>query len=391
MFNRQPTPERWRWWPAHAGIGVVLATIITVAVILTVMPPGSGKGDGRRRVMVSFVDKGEALAAQRGDTPRMPGTEIVRAYARGALLLAVEAGVSNAQMTLFYNRTVLVEDDPLVAAVPTGPVPGPIPQWRGTAVAVLDRGAGSPDFSSEQGANCIDSGRGARMRGAVGEPAVAIRVLSACDRGYAADIADALVWAAGGAVDGAQPNPTPARVLLLAVAQRGACPLFLQAAVDQATGPLGALVVAPAGDGGADNFPSNCAGVLSVREAGSAAMAHLAAPPPSGPGGATAWAASLAARAWTGNASAAVVRARLAESAAPSPGTVYGVAQEVPRDTGQTGANSTCPIDTYRVGPACHQCPRGAYAARGSTRCEVCPSGVTSACGYDCLTCGIPR
>ena len=398
MFTRQPRPDRCRWWPLQLGIGIVVATAITVAVVLVTMQPGKSRDP--RRVMVSFVDKGDALAAQK--RPPLAGTDIVRAYTRGALVLAVGEGVSNEDVTRFYAGAVLVEDDPLIEAIPlggTGVSPKSPPQARGTAVAVIDRAQtrGTPDLASAVNSSCLGSPRGARIADAVGEPMLAVRALGVCDNGYASDIADAIVWAAGGETDRAQPNPTPARVLLLSMAHRGVCPSYLQTAVSRAVGELGALVVASAGDRGAESFPSNCAGVLSVGEAhSSTGMAHVRAETPDGPGYAAAWVASLAAGAWTGNTTAAAVRARLCAAATPTCGgntsactSVYGLIR-APLEGGG-GFNSTCPIDTYQSGARCRTCPRGSYAARGWTRCEVCTAGITSSCGYDCLTCGIPR
>jgi serine protease len=75
-----------------------------------------------------------------------------------------------------------------------------------------------------------------------------IRALGGCDGGTTSDIADAITWAAGGAVDGVPANATPAQVINLSFATNGSCGPTLQAAINSATA-AGAVVVAAAGDG----------------------------------------------------------------------------------------------------------------------------------------------
>ncbi len=45
-----------------------------------------------------------------------------------------------------------------------------------------------------------------------------IRVLGLCSIGYATDVADAIVWAAGGVINGISRNPSPAQVISLSLA-----------------------------------------------------------------------------------------------------------------------------------------------------------------------------
>lgn len=100
---------------------------------------------------------------------------------------------------------------------------------------------------------------------AFGARVVPVRVLGRCG-GLMSDIADGVIWAAGGSVSGASPNPNPAKVINLSLGGPGSCSATMQAAVDAARA-RGALVVAAAGnDGGSANdvTPANCAGVLTV-------------------------------------------------------------------------------------------------------------------------------
>ena len=93
-----------------------------------------------------------------------------------------------------------------------------------------------------------------------------VRVLGECRSGYASDVADAIVWAAGGEIIDVEANPTPAKIISMSFAGRGECPDFLQSAVTHASN-LGAILIAAAGNAGlntTDYFPANCEGVLAV-------------------------------------------------------------------------------------------------------------------------------
>lgn len=94
---------------------------------------------------------------------------------------------------------------------------------------------------------------------------VPIRVLGRCG-GYTSDIADAIIWGAGGSVSGVPANQNPAQVLNLSLGGTGACSSTQQAAINTARG-LGATVVVAAGNSNANasnHNPANCAGVVTV-------------------------------------------------------------------------------------------------------------------------------
>jgi hypothetical protein len=355
MFTKkaEAVEDRCRRWPCQAVVGALAVTIIAVTVILVLFNPKEGGPTGR--VVVTFTNREDTAAAQ----ARRPlaGTEIVKRYGQ-SMVLSTGGGVSRSEVRLYYGRAVRVEEDPLVgykAALDYQTATRGLtsPPRNETEVAVIDA-AGAHDFvtplPAQLGAWCggIGSRHAARAAEVAGPPVLAVRGLGACGEGFASDIGDAIVWAAGGGDQVS--NSTRAqkaeatRVLLLTGTRRGNCPSHLQEAVSRAVG-LGALVVASAGDGGADHFPSNCAGVFSVAEPGSRAMAHVTAEAPGVAGFGAAWVAGLAAGLWTRNATAASVRAHLSRAA--------------------TGL--------------------------GWGRCEPCAEGTGGACGYDCLTCGIPR
>jgi serine protease len=95
---------------------------------------------------------------------------------------------------------------------------------------------------------------------------VPVRVLNACARGYTSDIADGMIWAAGGSIPGVPDNPNPAKVINVSLGGLGSCETTFQTAIDYATG-RGAVVVAAAGNYGVDasNFePANCRNVVNV-------------------------------------------------------------------------------------------------------------------------------
>ena len=98
-----------------------------------------------------------------------------------------------------------------------------------------------------------------------------VRVLGHCG-GLTSDIADAIVWAAGGHVDGLPDNATPAEVINMSLGGQGACAQdsATQEAIDFAISK-GVAVVVAAGNSGADvkNYtPASCNGVIAVGASG---------------------------------------------------------------------------------------------------------------------------
>ena len=60
-------------------------------------------------------------------------------------------------------------------------------------------------------------------------------------QGYASDVCDAIVWAAGGEINGVPGIATPAAVISMSFAGAGACPSYLQSSVGLARYPQLAL------------------------------------------------------------------------------------------------------------------------------------------------------
>ncbi len=92
-----------------------------------------------------------------------------------------------------------------------------------------------------------------------------LRVLGKCG-GYTSDIADAIIWAAGGAVSGVPANTNKARVINMSLGGEGACDTTTQNAINSARAN-GAVVIVAAGNenqNAANSNPANCQGVVTV-------------------------------------------------------------------------------------------------------------------------------
>jgi len=94
---------------------------------------------------------------------------------------------------------------------------------------------------------------------------VPVRVLGKCG-GYTSDIADGIVWAAGGSVSGVPSNPNPASVINMSLGGGGSCDNTSQNAINTARS-LGSVVIVAAGNENqnvSNSSPANCNGVVAV-------------------------------------------------------------------------------------------------------------------------------
>jgi len=142
-------------------------------------------------------------------------------------------------------------------------------------------GASAPPYDWFQGCHASNSSwHGTHVAGTIGaipnngigvsginwvSKIVPLRVLGKCG-GYTSDIADAMVWAAGGSVPGLPANANPARVLSLSLGGGGSCDAASQNAINSALA-MGAVVVVAAGnenDSAANHTPASCSGVITV-------------------------------------------------------------------------------------------------------------------------------
>ncbi|OOG49582.1 S8 family serine peptidase [Rhodanobacter sp. C01] len=136
--------------------------------------------------------------------------------------------------------------------------PAEASSWHGTHV------------SSASGAELTNNGIG--MAGiAYNARVLPIRALGHCG-GYDSDINDAIVWAAGGHVDGVPDNQNPAQVINMSLGGDGTCAADDDAALAIAkANALGTTVVVAAGNDGESaslSSPSSCPGVITVAATG---------------------------------------------------------------------------------------------------------------------------
>lgn len=92
-----------------------------------------------------------------------------------------------------------------------------------------------------------------------------VRALGMCG-GYDSDIADAMVWAAGGTVEGVPANSHPAKIINLSLGGEGTCPATYSKAIAEVN-KRGAILVVAAGNDGQDASkvaPANCGGSIVV-------------------------------------------------------------------------------------------------------------------------------
>ncbi len=136
-------------------------------------------------------------------------------------------------------------------ATDPGDNPGGISSWHGTHVA------GTIAAITNNGIGIAGVAYGARI--------LPIRVLGV-GGGYTSDIADGIIWAAGGNVRGIPGNPNPAQVINLSLGGKGSCGTTSQNAINLARAN-GATVVVAAGNSNDDASgytPASCSGVISV-------------------------------------------------------------------------------------------------------------------------------
>lgn len=96
-----------------------------------------------------------------------------------------------------------------------------------------------------------------------------VRALGKCG-GFTSDIADGIVWAAGGSVAGVRDNPNPAQVINMSLGGGGSCSQTEQEAIDFAVNRSVAITVAAGNDNSdASQFsPASCRNVITVAATG---------------------------------------------------------------------------------------------------------------------------
>lgn len=139
-------------------------------------------------------------------------------------------------------------------------------------------GAGSPASNSSWHGTHVSGLAAAAGGNGIGVTGVAfaarilpLRALGHCG-GYTSDVADAIVWAAGGSVTGLPANPHPAKVINLSLGGTGACDLTSQNAINAARAKGSSVIVAAGNENtsATGSSPANCAGVVAVAATGKA-------------------------------------------------------------------------------------------------------------------------
>lgn len=123
--------------------------------------------------------------------------------------------------------------------------------WHGTHVA------GTAAAVGNNGVGVVGVAYGAKI--------LPVRALGACG-GYMSDVADAVIWAAGGDLIYPPVNSHPAKVINMSLGASAACGTAFQRAIDFAVGQ-GSVVVAAAGNesqAAANVSPANCQNVVVV-------------------------------------------------------------------------------------------------------------------------------
>lgn len=100
---------------------------------------------------------------------------------------------------------------------------------------------------------------------APGAKVVPVRVLAKCG-GSLSDIAEAIIWAAGGTVTGIPANANPAKVINMSLGGAGSCGTTYQNAINAAVNRGTAVVVAAGNEtqNAANSRPANCNNVITV-------------------------------------------------------------------------------------------------------------------------------
>jgi serine protease len=124
--------------------------------------------------------------------------------------------------------------------------------WHGTHTA------GTVAATGDNGIGVIGVAFNARV--------LPVRVLGTCG-GWLSDIADGIIWAAGGNLSGVPANQTPAQVLNLSIGgYSNNCSRYMQDAIDTARQLNSTLIVAAGNDNrnASGTVPANCQGVITV-------------------------------------------------------------------------------------------------------------------------------
>ncbi|MDG2525676.1 S8 family serine peptidase [Stenotrophomonas sp. HITSZ_GD] len=197
-----------------------------------------------------------------------------KAQGEGVVVAILDTGILPGHPDIAVNKLEGYDfiTDTFVSRRPTDArVPGALDygDWNPVAGECY---AGSPARDSSWHGSHVSGTVAENTNNAVGMAGLAykatvlpVRVLGRCG-GYTSDIADAIIWASGGHVDGVPDNANPAEVINMSLGGGGSCDDETQAAIDGAVS-RGTTVVVAAGndaDDAANYSPASCNNVISV-------------------------------------------------------------------------------------------------------------------------------
>ncbi len=192
-------------------------------------------------------------------------------HGEGVVVAVVDTGITNHPE---LNANVLPGYDMISSAADARDGNGrdPDPTDQGDWVPAEECESGSPAENSSWHGTHVAGIVAALGNNSIGISGVApgarilpVRALGVCG-GYSSDIADSIIWAAGGVVADAPVNPNPAKVINLSLGGIKECSTTYQNAINFAYN-AGAVVVASAGNSNrpaADASPANCQNVVAV-------------------------------------------------------------------------------------------------------------------------------
>ncbi|MEZ0469221.1 S8 family peptidase [Luteimonas salinilitoris] len=200
-------------WDVSTGDGVVVAVLDT-----GILPEHPDMSGGQLLAGYDFIT--DAFVSRRDTDERVPG--------------ALDYGDWNPVASECYAGSPVQDSS-----------------WHGTHVA------GTVAESTNNALGAAGIAHGAQV--------LPVRVLGRCG-GYLSDIADAIVWASGGTVDGIPANEHPAEIINMSLGGGAPCDAVYQSAIDTAVAN-GSTVVVAAGNSNANvaNFrPASCDNVVVV-------------------------------------------------------------------------------------------------------------------------------